>query len=277
MLRPHALPASAHSHVSFGTVTSMSNRDYPPPRLIRTWQDAEDYAAEYVAWLGWSDARATRRSGDDGIDVQGTSPAGTVVAQVKMEVKPVESKVIRELRGAGVPVGANAFIIFALAGYTPPAISWSQTAGVALFEFAYDGSISPVNALATTLVSNQSGDAIGRKTSRSSPVATAQPAPPRPTGLAAELRAHDLTILQVIENWEREDRTQGHGLYHSVFNDQHDVPYGYVLQALPTLRKFLNIELMRERGTVVGCTIKSIKPAGVKALRAWGLPVQPWR
>lgn len=92
-------------------------------RLIKTWQDSEHYAAEYIRRLAWSDAAAAGRSGDEGIDVVGRSGRDVVVAQVKIRVSPIESKIVRELRGAAYSHQAVVATIFALAGYKEPAIN----------------------------------------------------------------------------------------------------------------------------------------------------------
>ena len=56
----------------------------PPPRLVRSPQDAEDAAADWMRYLGFPDACRTPDGADGGIDV--TSSRG--VAQVKLEGKP---------------------------------------------------------------------------------------------------------------------------------------------------------------------------------------------
>lgn len=252
----------------------MSNQGPPPLRLVKTWQAAEDYAAEYVAWLGWEDARATRRSGDDGIDVLGRNAAGTAVAQVKMEGRPVEARIVREARGAGVPVEATTVMIFALAGFTSAAISWADRADVALFEFAFDGAVTPVNPVAARLLSR------GAQVRREGIAHDVEPprGRARPAGAAGELTPHDLAVLSFVEQWEREDRmSPGVQLYDASFDHLPGLPQRYVLRALPTLRRFLDLSVQRERGTAVACTIYAIKPAGVKALLAWGRHVQQWR
>lgn len=39
-------------------------------------------------------------------------------------------------------------MLFSLAGYSAEAVEWADRAGVALFEFAFDGSIAPVGSTA---------------------------------------------------------------------------------------------------------------------------------
>jgi len=43
-------------------------------------------------------------------------------------------------------------LFFSLAGYTQQALEWAEMAGVACFEFAYDGSVSGCNSIAEAVL-----------------------------------------------------------------------------------------------------------------------------
>ena len=119
----------------------------PANRLIKTFADAESYAAEYMRFLGFADARTTPPGTDGGIDVV----SGDAVAQVKMEGLPTGRPVIQALLGVASVEGKRA-LVFSLAGYTAQAREWADRARVACFEFAIDGSIEAANAAAENLL-----------------------------------------------------------------------------------------------------------------------------
>jgi hypothetical protein len=71
----------------------------PQLRLVRDAGEAEEMAAEWVRWLGWSKARRTQATGDGGIDVLCKNAKGTskVAAQVKFEALPTGRPVLQAL------------------------------------------------------------------------------------------------------------------------------------------------------------------------------------
>lgn len=122
----------------------------PPPerRLVKTFRDAEIYAADYMRHLGFAEATPTPTGSDGGIDVV----SATAVAQVKMEGVATGRPVVQALFGVAVVEGKSS-LIFSLAGYTAQALEWADRAGVACFEFAINGEIVAVNTVARELQS----------------------------------------------------------------------------------------------------------------------------
>jgi len=121
----------------------------PPPRLVKTVFDAEAYAAEVMQALGFRNSRVTPQGNDGGIDV--VSDRG--VAQVKMEGLPTGRPALQALVGAATVEGKIP-LFFSLAGFTQQAQEWATLAGVAAFEFAFDGEIIPRTEFASTLLRN---------------------------------------------------------------------------------------------------------------------------
>lgn len=123
-----------------------SGRQRPASRLIKTFYDAENYAAEYVRYLGFADAAPTGPGSDGGVDVTSLG----AVAQVKMEAVPTGRPVIQAISGIAALEQRSA-LVFSLAGYTAHALEWADRAGVACFEFAIDGTMKPCNSAARAL------------------------------------------------------------------------------------------------------------------------------
>lgn len=125
----------------------------PEPRLVRDALEAEHLASDWVRWMGWRDAAVTRFTGDGGIDVLGTEDGEpAVAAQVKFEAKPTGRPAVQNLYGASVGEGCTHHLFFSSAGYTREALDWADRVGVALFRFALDGTIEPVNNVADKLM-----------------------------------------------------------------------------------------------------------------------------
>lgn len=73
------------------------------------------------------------------------------MAQVKhFSAAPVGSPDVQRLRGAGH--GSSHTLFYALNGYTAAAMTYAETAGVALFTYSLNGHVSAVNAPAAELV-----------------------------------------------------------------------------------------------------------------------------
>src|SRR5438128_6861613 len=94
--------------------------DRPLPRLIKTARDAEDVAAEWMRYWGFSDATVTPTGKDAGIDVASTD----VVAQVKAQVVPAGRPEVQKLLGVAEAAGKRA-VFLALAGFSADAIAWA--------------------------------------------------------------------------------------------------------------------------------------------------------
>lgn len=130
-------------HPTTGSTGSLAG---PERRLIKTFADAEIYAAEYLRYLGFVDAIPTPAGSDGGIDVV----SRYAIAQVKMEGIATGRPVIQALLGVATIEGKMP-VAFSLAGYTTQALEWADRARVACFEFAVDGSMVAVNAIAREL------------------------------------------------------------------------------------------------------------------------------
>jgi hypothetical protein len=79
------------------------------------------------------------------------------VAQVKAEMTPVGAPVVQAIFGIGAAEQRQA-ILFALSGFTPPALEFAHQAGVALFRFDLQGQPEPASDAALGLW-DLSGDA----------------------------------------------------------------------------------------------------------------------
>lgn len=123
----------------------------PTPRLIRKASEAEELAAEWVRWMGFPGASVTPPGADGGIDVIGPGASGVIAAQVKFEAVAAGRPKLQELYGAGLAAGASTTAFFSSAGFTAQARTWADQVGMALFEFALDGSIVAVNEPARRL------------------------------------------------------------------------------------------------------------------------------
>ena len=118
----------------------------PTTRLIRTYRDAEEAAAQWMRWLGWGDASLTPPGKDGGIDVIATH----AVAQVKAHVNPIGRPEVQKLFGVSASMQRTP-LFFASAGYTPDATAWANEVSMALFRFDLQGEPQPANGVAREL------------------------------------------------------------------------------------------------------------------------------
>lgn len=130
----------------------------PSPRLIRSPQDAENAAAEWLRWFGFTDATVTKAGADGGVDVRGRS----LVAQVKAHMVPISRPDLQRLYGIAQVERATA-IFFSLMHYTHEALEWADQVGMALFRFDHAGEPEAVNSYAAAVTSRAE-----RNTTRSS-------------------------------------------------------------------------------------------------------------
>ena len=121
--------------------------EFPAPRLVKTARQAEEYAAEVMIALGFPDATPTITGADGGIDVL----AHDAVAQVKMEATPTGRPTLQALGGIA-SLERKSALFFSLAGYTAQAVEWAERAGIACFEFAFDGTVEAVSSSARRLL-----------------------------------------------------------------------------------------------------------------------------
>ncbi|WP_216587458.1 restriction endonuclease [Streptomyces brasiliscabiei] len=124
----------------------------PPERLIREARDAELIAAEWMRYLGFTDAVATPVGADGGVDVV----SARAVAQVKLEGKPMGRPTVQQLHGVAAQERKTG-VFFSAAGYTPQARTWAQTSGTLLFRFDRQGAVEAVNAVAHEVLAKADG------------------------------------------------------------------------------------------------------------------------
>lgn len=135
--------------------TGQAHRTPPPPRLIRSPQDAEAVAAEWLRWFGFTDAVVTQAGADGGVDVRGRS----MVAQVKAHMVPVSRPDLQRLYGVARVENAVP-LFFSLMSYTREAQEWGSQVGMALFRFDHAGVPEAVNDYAAALVRRAEGEAL---------------------------------------------------------------------------------------------------------------------
>lgn len=133
------------------------NIELPTPRLIKTPWDAEEYAAEVMCAMGFTNVLVSSAGPDGGIDVASEE----ALAQVKLEGRASTREQLQRLTGITLTRGTTA-LFFSLAGYTKSALEWAEATDMALFEFAYDGSLAAKSSLAVELHDKGSTALIGR-------------------------------------------------------------------------------------------------------------------
>jgi len=116
-------------------------------RTIRSPDDAEQVAAEWMRHLGFGDARCTGAGTDGGVDVRSRE----AVAQVKAQLTPVGRPELQALYGVARSEGCQP-LFFSLMSYTAAALGWADGVGMALFRFDHAGMVEAVNAAAEGLV-----------------------------------------------------------------------------------------------------------------------------
>src|SRR5207248_9998560 len=116
-------------------------------RTIRSPDDAEQVAAEWMRHLGFADARCTGGAADGGVDVR----SGGAVDQVKAQLTPVGRPELQALYGVARSEGRTP-LFFSLMSYTAAALGWADEVGMALFRFDHAGTVEAVNAAAERLL-----------------------------------------------------------------------------------------------------------------------------
>lgn len=116
------------------------------PGFVTDWRAAEENAARWMRGAGYGDAKTTATGPDAGIDVTSRG----AVAQVKFEAHQVGRPHLQRFVGATVQSDRER-LFFTGTGYTPAARQYADEAGVALFAYAMDGTVTPVNDRARQL------------------------------------------------------------------------------------------------------------------------------
>jgi hypothetical protein len=118
-----------------------------PPQQIRNRQEAELNAVAWMRAWGYADAQVTQAGPDGGVDVR----SAYALAQVKYVAAAVGRPDIQRFVGAAAGEPGKRLIFFSGSGYTATAVDYANSAGVALFQYALDGSVRPVNTAAPAM------------------------------------------------------------------------------------------------------------------------------
>jgi restriction endonuclease len=125
------------------------------PHIIRSPDDAEQVAAEWMRHLGFDDARCTAAGTDGGVDVRSRE----AVAQVKAQLTPVGRPELQALYGVARSEGRQP-LFFSLMSYTAAALTWADEVGMALFRFDHAGMVEAVNPPAEALLAAAGGPGV---------------------------------------------------------------------------------------------------------------------
>jgi len=143
-LLPKSKPRSDSSHRQESK--PKPPRPRPKERLIRNWQDAEKVAQEWMIYFGFTDAKQTGGSSDEGIDIR----SSRAVAQVKFHGSNTPRTVIQLLHSA-LTKEKKMGICFSL-GYRSTAIEFANEQKFALFQFDLQGVPTPINSIARQIM-----------------------------------------------------------------------------------------------------------------------------
>ncbi|WP_079062638.1 restriction endonuclease [Peterkaempfera griseoplana] len=138
----------------------------PPRRQIQTWQDAEHNAAAWMRHWGHRDAQAKPGGADGGIDVRSRSALG----QVKYQAAAVGRPELQNLFGARGHDMRKQLFFFTGSSYAATAVEYADRNDIALFVYALDGRMRPVNGTARR---------VGRPPAPARPAAAAPPRTPQ--------------------------------------------------------------------------------------------------
>lgn len=119
------------------------------PWQIRTWHDAELTAAAFMRQIGFTDARLTQSGADGGIDVFSSA----AVAQVKFQAAAQGRKALQEFYGASAaPFPNHTRLFFTGTSFTKTAVQYADLYNICLFTYGIDGTFSPANRWALSLL-----------------------------------------------------------------------------------------------------------------------------
>lgn len=100
-------------------------------RLFKSAREYELYCAEMFKAAGW-DAKATKSSGDQGVDVEAKRNGVLLVAQCKKFAKPVGNKAVQEIIAGQNFYAADRAVVIATNGFTKSARQLAAASGVEL-------------------------------------------------------------------------------------------------------------------------------------------------
>ncbi|MFF0051082.1 restriction endonuclease [Streptomyces sp. NPDC005498] len=116
----------------------------PSRRQIQSWQDAERNAAAWMRHWGFSDAEAKPGGADGGIGVRSRRALG----QVKYQAAAVGRPELQNLFGARGRNMEKQLFFFTGSSYAATAVEYADNNSIALFVYALDGAMTPVNETA---------------------------------------------------------------------------------------------------------------------------------
>jgi hypothetical protein len=159
-----------------------AGRHQPPARRpIRSWQEAERNAAAWMRHWGYHDAAARPGGADGGVDVRSARALG----QVKFQAHAVGRPELQRLFGARGRHLDRQLLFFTGSGYASTAVEYAAENDIALFVYALDGAMTPVNAPARRISSAPRKQKPARPAPKpmlskaSAPPRPAEPAPPK--------------------------------------------------------------------------------------------------
>jgi hypothetical protein len=120
----------------------------PGAHHVRSWQEAEVNAARWMQYWGFTDATVTQGGTDGGIDVRATY----ALAQVKFLASSVGRPDLQRLIGAAAAEPGRQLIFFTGSDYSVKAVEFADAVGMALFTYGLDGSMTPINPTARTVM-----------------------------------------------------------------------------------------------------------------------------
>lgn len=121
--------------------------DAPPDFLIRTPEDAEFVAAQWLAYWERSEVHLTPPGADGGIDIWSKDTVG----QVKLMGNRLGRPALQQLLGAATAQGRRP-VFFSLSGYSAQALEFANANGMALFSFDRQGTPRAENRAARDLM-----------------------------------------------------------------------------------------------------------------------------
>lgn len=132
-------------------ITAQQGRARGGSVQIQSARAAEEFAAIAMRAMGWRDAKITASGPDGGIDVT----ANGAIAQVKWRKSgPTGRPDLQRLFGARAYNHHQVMLFFTATMYTVAAIEYANQCGIALFCYDDYGSLSAVNRIASSYLSN---------------------------------------------------------------------------------------------------------------------------
>jgi hypothetical protein len=116
----------------------------PPPFQINSWRRAEENAATWMRWWGFTDAEVTESGSDGGVDVRSRA----ALVQVKTESTATGRPTLQRLAGARRPHSTQVLFFFSGAGFSRAAITYADEWDIACFTYDLIGTMTAKNGAA---------------------------------------------------------------------------------------------------------------------------------